>query len=176
MQDRLTKYSTDTDKGEPCRRRHDNKLTYKLAVAALTASQLLPQAEGATTTLTEAIDYEAWLPVVYEQRVGVWTAMVPLNWILVSLGCMIVTTVLITIRFIWQCRQSKEAKREVFVAQPYPTHEPVVTNVRRRVQQRTISTQSPCTYTWHRTTPRFFPLTERQHGAWMDNAKEWIIA
>ena len=74
--------------------------------------------------MTEAIDYDAWLPVVYEQRVGVWTAIVPLSWILAALGYMIVTTVLVTILCIWQCRPSKETKREVCVAQPFPTYEP----------------------------------------------------
>ena len=31
---------------------------------------------------------------------------------------------------------------------------------------RNISTQSQCTYTYWKTTPRFTPLQEKAHGAW----------
>ena len=34
--------------------------------------------------------------------------------------------------------------------------------------KRSVRTQSQTKYTWHRTSPRFYPLPEREHGAWED--------
>ena len=34
--------------------------------------------------------------------------------------------------------------------------------------KRFVSTQSQTKYSWHHATPRFQPLPDRQHGAWVE--------
>ena len=159
------------------RLRYDNKWTYKLAVAALTVAQLLPRAEGAMPT--EVVDSEGWLPVPYEEHSGVWAVVLPLGWVLVAIAYMLFMTVLATcLGLCLLCRRRvRDSGHECFVAQPVPTYQPPQAPAsaprapRARAtpaEQRTVSTQSPCTYTWCRASKRFLPLTECQQGVWGD--------
>ena len=82
-------------------------------------------------------------------------------WEVLFLVSLLLNTVLVTLAFAWRYRRSPEEKR---LAE-------ATSQTRERAKSgRNVSAQSQTTYAMNRAQPRFIPLADHAHGAWVESA------
>ena len=151
-----------------------------LKVLIAVAASLPAVAKGSSTELCEVLEEQSVevLPPALEYYDGYLYVM------LIGMGLGFGIAALIVFLICWTCPCARprwrqgvatpregEAKDDVLlhhVPRVKPCEPCVQAKPRKKSGQRSVQTQSQVKHTWWRISPRFLPLGEREHGAWVD--------